>query len=53
MSKKSRTPQAPKARNFVAKEVRDPNGPYRPRAIPLKNKYNKHKKLWQADVYDE
>ena len=28
MSKKVRRPQAPKVRNFVAKEMHDPSGPF-------------------------
>ena len=30
MSKKMRRPQAPKPRNWVAEELRDLDGPYRP-----------------------
>ena len=34
MSKKAnRRPQAPKPRNWVAKQVRDLDGPYRPKVI--------------------
>ena len=39
MSKSTRRPQAPKVRNFEARAVRDPNGPYRPQVI--KNKIKK------------
>ena len=45
MSKKLKRPQAPKRRNFEAKAVRDPNGPFRPKVIgnkiKKKPKYNK------------
>jgi hypothetical protein len=34
--KKSRKPQLPKARNYAAMLVRDPNGPFRPKTIPNK-----------------
>ncbi len=45
MSKKSiRRPQAPKIRNWVAKQVRDTDGPYRPKVIKnkIKNKRPKY-----------
>tara|TARA_X000001036_G_C20063945_1_gene556197 strand:- start:84 stop:239 length:156 start_codon:yes stop_codon:yes gene_type:complete len=51
MSKKRR-PQAPKQRNFVAKAVRDPNGPFRPRAIKNKIKF-KEKYPIKVDLSDE
>jgi hypothetical protein len=46
MSKSTRRPQAPKVRNFEAKAVRDPNGPYRPQVIKNKIKKKiKHTKI--------
>lgn len=42
----------PKPRNFGAKEVRDPNGPFRPKAIALKNKY-KRKPKHKGKGYNE
>lgn len=42
MSRKVRRPQAPKPRNFVAKAMLDPDGPFRPRTI--KNKIKKRPK---------
>jgi hypothetical protein len=45
MAKSTRRPQAPKVRNFGAKAVRDPQGPFRPKVIKnkikKKPKYNK------------
>lgn len=45
MSKNVRRPQAPKRRNFEAKAVRDPQGPFRPKKFKDKTKkkpkYNK------------
>ena len=38
MSRKIRKPQKPKIRNFVAEEVRNPSGPYRPRSEPDRTK---------------
>ena len=38
MAKQSRRPQAPKQRNWVAKQVRDLDGPYRPKVINNKMK---------------
>jgi hypothetical protein len=45
--KSARRPQAPKARSWTARAVRDPNGPYRPVAIKnkTKNKRPKHSKI--------
>ena len=47
MAKSTRRPQAPKVRNFGAKAVRDPQGPFRPKVIKnkikKKPKYNKIK----------
>ena len=40
---KQRRPQAPKQRNFIAKSVRDPEGPFRPRVIKNKIKNKKPK----------
>ena len=46
MSKKLRRPQAPKRRNFEAKAVRDPQGPFRPQVIkPLPKRKPKYKKI--------
>ena len=50
MSKSTRRPQAPKVRNFEARAVRDPNGPYRPQVI--KNKIKKKPKYKKIDLYD-
>mgnify|MGYP001591794855 FL=1 len=50
MAKSTRRPQAPKRRNFEAKAVRDPNGPFRPKSFKDKTKSDKpkHKKsLWE------
>ena len=47
-------PQAPKPRNWLAEEVRDPNGPFRERSIKLKTRHKrrpKHPK--QVDFRDE
>ena len=38
MSRKVRRPQAPKPRNWVAEELRDLDGPYRPKVIKDKRK---------------
>jgi hypothetical protein len=46
MTKSNRRPQAPKRRNFEAKLVRDPQGPYRPQVIKNKIKKKiKHTKI--------
>ena len=47
MAKSTRRPQAPKVRNFEAKAVRDPNGPFRPKQFKDRTKFDKpkHKKL--------
>jgi hypothetical protein len=47
MAKQSRRPQAPKQRNWVAKQVRDLDGPYRPKQFKdkTKNKKPKHNKI--------
>jgi len=50
MAKSTRRPQAPKVRNFGAKAVRDPQGPFRPKSFKDKTKSDKpkHKKsLWE------
>jgi len=47
MSKSIRRPQAPKQRNWVAKAVRDLDGPYRPKVERDKSKTRrkpKHRK---------
>jgi|TARA_R110002124_G_scaffold123753_1_gene282660 hypothetical protein len=44
--KSTRRPQAPKVRNFEAKAVRDPQGPFRPKVIKNKMKKKiKHTKI--------
>ena len=54
MGRKSlRRPQAPKPRNWGAKEVRDPEGPYRPKVIKNKIKKNRPKYPFQVDLSDE
>jgi len=47
MAKSTRRPQAPKQRNWVAKAVRDLDGPYRPKQFKdkTKNRKPKHIKL--------
>ncbi len=54
MSKKYRTPQAPKVRNFVAKAMLDPAGPCRPKTIRDKSKDSyrkaKHKNNFIKDT---
>jgi hypothetical protein len=50
MNKSVRKPQQPKRRNFEAKAVRDPQGPFRPQVI--KNKIKKTPKDNQID-WDE
>tara|TARA_B110000114_G_C14793598_1_gene277825 strand:+ start:138 stop:308 length:171 start_codon:yes stop_codon:yes gene_type:complete len=56
MSKKYRTPQAPKTRNFVAKEMLDRKGPYAPKVFDdrAKEPYRKpkHKKKAFDDGFD-
>jgi hypothetical protein len=50
MAKSTRRPQAPKVRNFEAKAVRDPQGPFRPKKFKdkTKNKKPKHNKIdWE------
>lgn len=53
MSKKIRNPQKPKVRNWVAKAVRDLDGPYRPRSERDRTKFSrktKHPKQVDFDV---
>jgi len=46
MSKNVRRPQAPKQRNWVAKAVRDLDGPFRPKKFKDKTKKKpKYKKI--------
>lgn len=52
MSKKIRKPQAPKRRDFIAKDLLDRNGPYKPKAIPVQKK-PKYKKNWLNDDFGE
>ena len=40
----NRRPQKPKQRNWVAKAVRDPDGPYRPRSEKDRSKYSRKPK---------
>lgn len=51
--KRQRTPQAPKPRNFGAKAVRDPDGPFRPRVIKNKLKNKKPKYPIKVDFSDD
>lgn len=47
--------QAPKARNWLASKVVDPNGPFRERTIKDKSKGKqrpKHKKRYDKDDYE-
>tara|TARA_R110000823_G_scaffold281213_1_gene399441 strand:- start:342 stop:497 length:156 start_codon:yes stop_codon:yes gene_type:complete len=45
-TKGGRRPQQPKRRNFEAKAVRDPQGPFRPQVIKNKSKKKiKHTKI--------
>ena len=37
-------PQAPKARNWLAEQVRDPQGPFRERSIKDKTKHKRRPK---------
>lgn len=38
MARNTRRPQAPKPRNWLAEQVRDPSGPFRPKSIKNKTK---------------
>ena len=54
MKRKMSRPQAPKPRNWLAEQVRDPKGPFRERSIKDKTKPKrrpKHPK--QVDIRDE
>ena len=53
MSKNIRRPQAPKVRNWAAKDVRDPDGPFRPRVIKNKIKTKRPKYPKKVDYWDE
>lgn len=48
--KKVRRPQAPKRRNWVAKSVRDLDGPYRPRAERDRTKFRRKPKHRKQDI---
>lgn len=48
--KKDRRPQAPKVRNWAAKAVRDPNGPFRPKSIDTKLKDRRKPKHPRRDI---
>jgi len=50
---KNRRPQAPKARNFAAKAVRDPNGSFRPKFIKNKLKIKRPKYPIKVDNTEE
>jgi hypothetical protein len=52
MGRSFKRPQKPKTRNFIAKEVLDPTGPFRQRVIKLKNKYTRKPKH-KGKGYDE
>jgi hypothetical protein len=49
MSKNTIRFEAPKQRNWVARAVRDPNGPYRPKTVKNKTKKSpRYKKIdWE------
>ena len=52
--KRTPRPQAPKLRNWLAEQVRDPKGPFREKSIKIKTKHKrrpKHPK--QVDFSDE
>lgn len=51
--RKQRRPQAPKVRNFTAKAVRDPDGPYRPRVIKNKIKNKRPKYPIKVDYIED
>ena len=53
MSKNVRRPQAPKRRNFEAKAVRDPQGPFRPKSIKNKMKITRPKYPFKVDISQE
>ena len=53
MSKSNRRPQAPKQRNFTAKAVRDPQGPFRPKSIKNKMKIKRPKYPFKVDISQE
>ncbi len=48
-----RRPQAPKPRNFGAKAVRDPAGPFRPRVIKNKIKNKRPKYPIKVDYIED
>ena len=52
-SSRIRKPQASKPRKWLAEQVRDPNGPFRPRAIKNKIKKRKPKHPKQVDFTDD
>lgn len=47
--KKTRTPQKPKPRNWVARAVRDPQGLFRPKSERDRTKYSRKTKH-KADI---
>ena len=44
MAGKNYKPQKPKVRNWVAKQVRDPDGPFRPKSERDRTKFSRKKK---------
>ncbi len=48
--KKARRPQAPKQRNWVAKAVRDLDGPYRPKVERDRTKVTRKPKHRNRDI---
>lgn len=53
MAKNVRRPQAPKPRNWLAEQVRDPNGAFRPKSIKNKIKNHRIKHPKKVDLCDE
>jgi|TARA_B110000093_G_C12632478_1_gene270736 hypothetical protein len=53
MSKKYRTPQAPKIRNFVAKEMLDRKGPYAPKVFDDRTKEPYRKPKHKKKAFDD
>jgi hypothetical protein len=51
--KKVRRPQAPKQRNWVAKVVRDPDGPFRPKSERDKSKFKRKPKHPKRDHFGQ
>jgi hypothetical protein len=53
MSKKVKRPQAPKQRNWLAQQVRDPGGPFREKSIKSANEYKRRPKHVKKGFTDE